>query len=88
VGARFNRVKDLNLKNVEIRSQSRALTLDQVYEARLEGVTLRDQTGANPMYIMGPDTGAVFVEDNLKNRIDFGPGLSEEILNPEDAQAW
>jgi polygalacturonase len=88
VGARFNRVKDLNLKNVNINSQSRALTMDEVYEARMESVTLQDKTGVNPFYLMGPSSGAIFVEDNLKNRIDFGPGLSDDIINPEDKQAW
>ncbi|WP_198411318.1 glycoside hydrolase family 28 protein [Marinimicrobium alkaliphilum] len=88
VGAQFNRVKDLYLKNVTISSKSRALTLDQVYEVRTEDLTLRDETGRNPLYIMGPDTGAIFVEDDIEGRIDFGPSLSDEILNPEDSQAW
>lgn len=88
VGARFNRVKDLNLKNVNISSKSGALLLNQVYEARLEGITLQDQTGANPLTITGSDSGAIFVEDNLKNRIDLGAGLTEDIINPEDKQAW
>src|SRR5690606_13958785 len=85
---RINRVKDLNLKNVSISSKSGALSLNQVYEARLEGVTLSDQTEANPLTVTGADSGAIFVEDNLKNRINFGSDLTEKIINPEDKQAW
>jgi len=88
VGARFLRVKDLYLTNVNLSSQDRALNLNQVYEAQLSNVSLSDQTASAPLFIQGADTGAIFIDNAVKESIEFGEGLATEIINPEDKQAW
>ncbi|HEY7884990.1 MAG TPA: hypothetical protein VIC08_08605, partial [Cellvibrionaceae bacterium] len=78
--------KDLNLTNVSLSSEERALTLNQVYEARLENITLKDKADGKNLLITGADSGAIFVENT--DELELGHGLEEKILNPEDKQAW
>lgn len=88
VGARFHRVKDLHLTQVNIQSEDTAMSLEQVYEARLDDVTLKDQTDDKPLQIKGSDSGAIFAAPALVEQIQLAPGMDEKIINPEDTQAW
>lgn len=88
-GARITRVKNLVLKNVEINSDSRAMVVQDAYEFTFQNVSLSDNTGDAPLLFEGLHTGAVFIEDFLLEDIEFGAGLSAEILKEDrDPQAW
>ena len=85
-GARIARVKGLTMENVRISSETRAMTVDDVFELHLEKVSLRDQSGGEPLLIEGAYTGAVSVGDFPMERIDFGDGVSEDVLTEETGQ--
>jgi len=60
-----------------------------VYEFEFENVTLRDETGEAPLLFGGTYNGAVFIGDFSRDLIEFGEGVSEEILVDElELQAW
>lgn len=79
-GARITRVKGLKMHNVSIRSEARAIVADDVYELILDHVTLIDQSGGAPLLLEGRYTGAIVVDDFPLERIEFGEGVSEEVV--------
>lgn len=88
-GARITRVKNLTFKNVEILSEARAMIVEDAYEFAFENVTLRDQTGDLPLLFRGRHTGGVFIDDFSPDQIEFGDGLTSDIIRENrDVQAW
>lgn len=82
-GGRITRVKGLSMHNVSISSEARALIIDDVYELALNDVTLTDGSEGAPLRIEGKYTGAVFVEEFPLERIEFGEGVSEDVIVEE-----
>jgi hypothetical protein len=88
-GARIDRVKNLTFRNVEINSNSRAMAAKNVYEFIFDNVTLRDNEGGAPLLFEGEFTGAVFINGFPLDKIEYGEGLSEEIIIKKSRiQAW
>lgn len=88
-GARIDRVKNLTMKNVEIQSDTRAMVARNVYEFTFENVQLRDNTGGLPLIFEGEFTGAVFIDEFPRTQVEFGDGVSEDIIVTEpQIQAW
>jgi polygalacturonase len=88
-GARINRVKNLTFRNVEIHSNTRAMVAENVYEFTFDNVALQDATGEPPLLLEGGFTGAVFMNGFPREQIEFGEGVSEDvILEDVDPQAW
>ena len=79
-GARIARVKGLSMHNVSISSESRAMVVDDVYELVLDEVTLTDQSGQPPLLIEGKYTGALSIGELPLERIEFGEGISENVV--------
>jgi hypothetical protein len=79
-GARITRVKNLTMKNVTIRSESRALIADDVYELYLQDVTLVDETEGPAIRLQGEYTGAVFTGGFRVEEIEVAEGLSRKII--------
>lgn len=84
-GARITRVKGLTMENVSIRSEARAMAVDEVYELILDDVQLADETGGAPLLVEGGSTGALFVEGLPLDQIELGAGVSEDVI--EDGAA-
>lgn len=90
-GARITRVKGLTLKNVQIHSEQRAVIADDVYQLTFENVTLSDslEIESAPLLLEGDYTGAILMPDFPLNQIEFGEGLTEEIIRREpEQQVW
>ena len=88
-GARIERAKNLSFKNVDISSEQRAMIAKDVFELSFENVTLTDNTGERPFLIEGTYNGAVFLDDFPHDQIEFGDGVSEDIIREEEeVQAW
>ncbi len=88
-GARIDRVKNLNFNNVEIHSNSRAMVAKNVYEFTFDEVSLRDYSGGKALIFEGEFTGAVFIEGYPIDNIEFGEGLTIDIILQErPVQAW
>lgn len=88
-GARVTRAKNVMFKNVEIHAESRAMIVNDAYEFTLQDVTLTDDAEGAPLLFEGSHTGAVFTEDFPLDQIEFGEGLSEDIIKESmDPQAW
>ena len=85
-GARVTRVKGLTMQNVSIRSEARAMAVDDVFELTLENVTLTDQSDGAPLLIEGEYTGAIYIEALSPEQIEFGDGVSEEVVMEETTQ--
>lgn len=82
-GARITRVKGLTMHDVSISSEARAMRVDDVYELSLRDVSLTDQSEGDPLLIEGEYTGAISVDDFPVERIEFGEGVSEEVVVEE-----
>lgn len=88
-GARITRAKNVTFKNVEINAESRAMVVDDAYELTLQNVTLTDDAEGAPLLFEGSYTGAVFTEDFPLDHIEFGEGVSEDIIREDmPARAW
>lgn len=88
-GARIDRVKNLTLRNVNISSHSRAMIATNVYEFAFQTVRLHNNVSDLPLLLKGEFTGAVFLGDYPVGNIEFGTGVSEEIIVTEpQIQAW
>lgn len=79
-GARFTRVNNIRLKNVEIHSESHAMIILDAYEMHIRNMTLSDRTGQRPLIIEGGYSGAIFTNDFPREQIELGPGVSKKIL--------
>ncbi len=88
IGAQITRVKNLALSQVRIESQQRAMTATDVYELRFDRVTLQDQTEGPALLLQGQHTGAVTLGDYPADRVEFGDGLTAEILKAPEPQRW
>jgi len=88
-GARINRVKNLTLNNVDIQSEARAMIATNVYEFFGDDLVLRDNVGTQPLLFRGDFTGAVFLSDFAIENIEFGDGVTEDIIIDEPViQEW
>lgn len=88
VGARFTRVKNLILNQVQIESQQRAMVATDVYELTLNDVTLKDQAEGDPLLLEGQYTGEVTLGDYPTDEVEFGDGLTPAILAAPEPQQW
>jgi unsaturated rhamnogalacturonyl hydrolase len=79
-GARITRVKGLKMHQVSISSEARAMKVDDAYELVVDEVTLTDRSGMAPLLIEGKYTGAISVGDLPLERIEFGEGVSEDVI--------
>lgn len=82
-GARITRVKGLEMHDVSISSEARAMIADDVHELALKGLTLTDRSGGAPLLIEGRYTGAISVGDFPQERIEFGEGVSGDVIVDE-----
>jgi len=89
-GARISRVKNFSLKNVHIQSEERAMIASDVYELIFDGLSLSDNTGGRPLLFGGTYNGAILIGDFPEDHIEYGDGMSDDILMDEDDafQAW
>ncbi len=88
VGARITRVKNLKLNNVQINSEKRAMVATDVYELAFHNVMLSDESEGTPLFFEGRYTGAIFIGDYPPDQIEFGNGLTEEIVKEPVQQRW
>ncbi|HKJ68748.1 MAG TPA: glycoside hydrolase family 28 protein [bacterium] len=88
VGARITRVKNLKLNNVQINSEKRAMVATDVYELTFNNVSLSDESAGAPLRFEGRYTGAIFLNDYPPDQVEFGDGLSEEMLKEPAQQRW
>lgn len=79
-GARFTRVNNIRLKNVDIQSETRAMIVLDAFEMHLQDLTLTDQTGLPPLLIEGGYSGAIFNNNFPLDQIELGEGVSNRIL--------
>jgi hypothetical protein len=82
-GARITRVKSLTMHNVSISAEARAMLLDDVYELVLDDVRLTDLSGRAPLLIRGKYTGAISVDNFPLERIEYGEGVSEDVVGDD-----
>jgi hypothetical protein len=89
VGIQLLRVKNLSLKNLAVSTNARAMVANDVYEVTFDNVNLKDKLDEKPLLIKGPNTGAIFMTDFPLDKIEFGDGLSEDIIKKElPVQTW
>lgn len=89
VGARIQRVKNLTLNNVSISSEERAMEADDVYQVTFNNVALSDEAQGPPLLLEGEYTGAIYMPDFPMDQIEFGEGLSEDVVKEEpEQQVW
>lgn len=89
VGARLTRVKGLTFKNIEIRSDERAMIVEDTYEMTMNNVTLNDSVSGAPLLFKGLHTGSIFITDYPLDEIEYEDGLSPDIISEEaEVQAW
>lgn len=88
VGAHLHRIKDLYLTSVDIQSEEVALSLNQVFEAKLKDLTLMDNGDGKNLRIQGPDSGAIFIDDTLMDDVELSTENDPGIINPRYQQAW
>ncbi|WP_341939369.1 glycoside hydrolase family 28 protein [Marinimicrobium sp. C2-29] len=90
MGARITRVKNMVMNNVTIESDSLAMTVNDSYEVHFNGVNLTDNVSGGPLRLEGGYTGAIYLNDGLSEEdVQFGTGVSTEVINPETPpQAW
>jgi hypothetical protein len=79
-GARLTRVKNLSMKNVSIESESRAMEAEDVYEFRLENITLKDRKQGKSFLLKGKHTGAIIINDFPTNDIEFGNETNKNVI--------
>ena len=82
-GARLTRVKNLNMKNVHIESEERAIIAEDIYECHFDNLTLADEVAGPSVLLKGKHTGAVSVSDFPITNIEFDDGLDEDVLLTE-----
>ena len=89
-GARISRVKNLNLKNIDIQSTERAMIASDVYEFSFDNVTLSNEVGERPLFFGGTYNGAILIGNYPEEEIEYGERMSDEILMDEDdtGQVW
>jgi hypothetical protein len=88
-GARIDRVKNLTLRNVDITSQSRAMIATNVYEFSFDNVSLNNTVAELPLLFQGEFTGTVYVDNFPMEKIEFGEGISRDIIIREPViQEW
>ncbi len=88
-GVRIDRVKHISLINVDIRSSRRAMIASNVYEFEFVDVSLADDTGEAPLLFGGTYNGAVLIGDFSRDLIEFGEGVSDDIIQDElKIQEW
>ncbi len=88
-GAQITRVKNLTMKNIDITSDDRAITVHDSYELLFEDLSLTDNTGEAPLKFEGPYTGAVIARDFPFELMEFTDGLTDDIIKETfDVQAW
>jgi len=88
-GARIDRVKSLTLNNVDISSNDRAMITKNVYEFFVDNLELVDNFDGPPLLFEGEFTGAVIMKEFPMESIEFGEGVSEDIILEEvEIQAW
>ena len=85
-GARITRVKGLTMQNVSISSEARAMAVNDVYELVLDNVNLTDHSDSAPLLVEGEYTGALFFEDVPLEQVEFGEGVSSDVVMEEAAQ--
>lgn len=79
-GARFNQVKNLQLRNVSIESEETAMVLNNVFEVILDGVTLSDATGGKTLHIGGGTVGALNLGSIPADQVQLGEGVDAAVL--------
>jgi polygalacturonase len=88
-GAQLTRVKNLQMNNVSISSEERAMTVNDAYEFIFNNLSLTDKTGGKPMRIEGRYTGAFMIGNFSLDKIEFTDGLTSDIIKTTfDTQAW
>lgn len=81
-GALIQRTKDLTLDNVAIQSKNGpALTIDDIIEGSMTGLSLEPENGEPQLLITGDETGFINVDDSVPAKeIEFEEGASEDVL--------
>jgi hypothetical protein len=88
-GARIDRIKNLTLRNVNIQSRTRAMIATNVYEFTFEDVKLMNTVEDLPLLINGEFTGAVYLGDYAIENVEFGAGVSGDIIiTVPQVQTW
>jgi hypothetical protein len=80
IGARFNRVKNLTLRNVHIESEERAVVFQDSYEIRLSGLSLSDAADGPPILFSHGYLGALDLGDVDPSLAELGPGVPATLL--------
>ncbi len=79
-GVRISRVKNLTLKNVTIHSERQAMVASDVFELKMEGLELKDQSGKAPLLIKGTESGAIYTHEFPTEKISLGEGASDKMI--------
>lgn len=88
-GARLSRVKNLVMKNINIRSDERAVIADDVYECHFDSLILLNKTNIPPFLFKGRYTGAIVIPHFIISQIEFSDGLGPEIIMEKlPIQTW
>jgi len=88
-GARLTRVKSLYMKNINIRSDERAIIADDIYECHFDQLTLLNKTNEPPFLFKGRYTGAIVIPKFILSQIELGDGLTQEIIMEKlPVQTW
>lgn len=88
-GARIDRVKNLTLRNLDIKSNDRAMIATNVYEFTFDNVSLGNTVADLPLLFRGEFTGTVYLDDFPVDQIELGDRVPKNfIISQPVIQEW